>query len=86
MYLHVGFLTLNAIKNFHVENIPLNSFRCTGEYPNGFPREQVNKISSYIDANDVYGSTETRAKLLRTMKDGKMKMGDDGLIPVNILC
>eukprot|EP00794_Sanderia_malayensis_P020124 gene20124-22096_t len=57
--------------------------RCTGSQPNGFPREQVNKISSYIDATDVYGSTESRCKKLRSMVDGKLKLDEDGIIPKN---
>ena len=44
----------------------------------------MNKISAYIDATDVYGSSRSRCDALRTMKDGKMKLEDDGLIPVRL--
>ncbi len=57
-------------------------FRCTGMYPNGYQREQMNKISSYIDATDTYGNTQSRCQKLRSMVDGKLRLGDDGLIPV----
>ncbi len=38
------------------------------------PRDQPNEISSYIDATNVYGSTKTRADILRLFDgSGKMK-------------
>ena len=54
---------------------------CTGER-HKVAREQVGSISAIIDANTVYGSSETRSKALRTLKDGLMKT-DKGNLPVN---
>ena len=46
----------------------------------GTPREQVNQITSYIDASNVYGSSVDRASSLRTFSGGKLKFspGSDG--------
>ena len=50
-----------------------------------FPREQLNSLTSVIDANNVYGSdVETNAKL-RTKVDGLMLINSnytDELLPV----
>ena len=40
---------------------------------NGIPREQVNSITAWIDASNVYGSDIVKANSLRTFVDGKMK-------------
>lgn len=55
--------------------------RCTGRHTDT-PRQQVNKLTSYIDGSVVYGESEMRNGALREFKDGKMKLGPDGLIPV----
>lgn len=48
------------------------------------PRQQVNEISSWIDASNVYGSSETRALALRTLDgSGKLKVSDNNLLPFN---
>lgn len=44
-------------------------------------REQINGITSYIDASNIYGSDTTRATALRTFVDGKLKTTADGLLP-----
>ena len=56
--------------------------RCTGRHTDT-PRQQVNRLTSYIDGSVVYGESETRNKALREFKDGKLKLGPDGLIPVS---
>jgi hypothetical protein len=42
---------------------------------NTTPRQQVNIITSYIDASNVYGSDNTRAHALRTHSGGKLRTG-----------
>lgn len=46
-------------------------------------REQVNNITSFIDASNVYGSDEQRAAALRTFKNGMMKVSKGKLLPFN---
>ncbi len=53
-------------QNTGTQTIPLN--RSHGELHDGV-RQQVNAITAFIDASNVYGSTEERAKALR-MNDG----------------
>ncbi len=42
------------------------------------PRQQVNGVTSYIDASVVYGSDIDRANALRTFQDGKLKTTANG--------
>lgn len=50
------------------------------------PREQVNSITSYIDASNVYGSDAIRAAALRdTGNGGRMKTSTGGLLPYNTM-
>lgn len=47
-------------------------------------REQVNNITAYIDASNVYGSEEDRAEALRTLDGtGKLKTSAGNLMPYN---
>lgn len=40
---------------------------------------------SFVDASNVYGSDETRAKALRTMENGELKTSQNGLnLPYNL--
>jgi peroxidase len=49
-------------------------------------RHQINSITSYIDASNVYGSDDVRAAALRTFQGGKLRMSADGqLLPLNDL-
>ncbi len=47
------------------------------------PREQINVITSWLDASMVYGSDQGRAMELRTLSGGHMKTGPDQLLPLN---
>lgn len=48
------------------------------------PREQLNEITSWIDASNVYGSDEERSLTLRTDDGtGKLKTSDGDLLPFN---
>lgn len=38
------------------------------------PREQINQITAVIDGSGVYGSDETKARSLRTLRNGEMNM------------
>ncbi len=53
----------------------------------GVPREQVNKITSYIDGSNVYGSDQLRSDFLRTFDGGKLKTtsaaNGETLLPFN---
>ena len=45
------------------------------------PRWQINSITSYIDASNVYGSDQATADSLRTIADGKLATSSGGLLP-----
>ena len=48
------------------------------------PRRQVNEITSWIDASNVYGSDAVRAAALRENDgSGRLRIQDDGLLPLN---
>ncbi len=49
----------------------------------GNPREQLNTVSSYIDAHTVYGWNPTRAAAVRAFQGGLLKTGANGLLPFN---
>ena len=38
------------------------------------PKEQMNQITHWLDASNVYGSSHTFSKKLRTLKDGLLKV------------
>lgn len=47
------------------------------------PRQQVNRISSFIDGSMVYGSDAERAAALRSMQGGRLKTSEGNLPPLN---
>ncbi|OWY69773.1 hypothetical protein B7486_19210 [cyanobacterium TDX16] len=46
-------------------------------------RQQMNQITSWIDASNVYGSDMTRANALRTMSGGRLATSAGDLLPFN---
>lgn len=51
----------------------------------GNPRQQMNIITTWIDGSMVYGSDEDKASKLRSHIGGRLKIGVDGLLPINNL-
>ena len=47
------------------------------------PRAQFNSITAYVDASQVYGSSETTANSLRTFSDGLMTTSSGDLPPLD---
>jgi len=46
-------------------------------------REQFNAITAYLDSSNVYGSDDVTAANLRTFINGKLKVSDNNLLPLN---
>jgi peroxidase len=49
----------------------------------GVLREYINKLSPFIDASNVYGSSVERNQYIRTYESGKLKTSNGGMLPVN---
>lgn len=49
----------------------------------GKPRNFLNKLTPFIDASNVYGSTKHRNDYIRLKKDGKLKMSKGGFMAIN---
>jgi peroxidase len=54
----------------------------TGTGPD-VPRQQINEITSFLDASAIYGSDESRALTLRSMTGGRLKSSAGNLLPLN---
>ena len=53
---------------------------CSQDPPGTYsPREQLNAITSYLDASNVYGSNPTVGNAVRAFEDGLLKEGDPAL-------
>lgn len=48
----------------------------------GLPRQQMNRLTAYIDASQVYGSDPAVAANLRTFQSGKLKTSSGNLLPL----
>jgi len=58
--------------------------RSAGRADAGGVRQQLNNITSFIDASLVYGSEHERAEALRTLDGtGRLKVGPGNLLPLN---
>lgn len=91
---HTGTSELNGIADIEIEDpddplgpnpIPVNrsNFDPSTGTP-GNPRQQINEITAFIDASNVYGSDEVRAEALRTFSGGLLKTSDGDLLPFNV--
>jgi len=56
----------------------------TGTAP-GNPRQQINQITSYLDASNVYGSSLARADALREHSGGRLLTSTGNLLPFNTM-
>ncbi|XP_071089130.1 salivary peroxidase/catechol oxidase-like [Haliotis cracherodii] len=61
---HFVFKCMNFVRSVQVEN----------EHCKAAPVEQLNQITAYIDASQVYGSSQEEQNKLRTFVDGQLKM------------
>ena len=72
-----------------VESDPFVAGNCTSmtlkrsefTHDNNGVRQQVNDITAFVDASNVYGSDSARAMAHRTGEGGKLKTSENGLLP-----
>jgi len=65
--------------DFHRSHV----YRGTG-ISTSYPRQQLNAITHYIDASNVYGSDFERAAALRTNNGGALKVSSGNMLPFNV--
>ena len=77
-------LALDVRGNFNTEiELPTGNAEINLRATTSNPRQQVTKISTFIDASMVYGSDTTRANALRTFSGGLLKTSAGNLPPLN---
>ena len=47
------------------------------------PRQQLNQITAYLDASNVYGSDQTRANTIRAFSGGLLRVSSGNFLPFN---
>ena len=63
--------------------IPFNRSIHDGGHTRKNPRQQINVLTAFVDASNVYGSDDTTAKALRTLSGGKLKTSEGDFLPFN---
>ncbi len=66
--------------------IPLtrSEFDPTTGTAEGGPREQLNRITAWLDGSMIYGSSAETSAALRSLEGGRLKTGPDDLLPLNL--
>lgn len=71
--------------SFGEDNVFIPMTRSKFEMDGFRVRQQMNDITAYVDASNVYGSDNTRARALRRMDNsGKLKTSAGELLPFNV--
>lgn len=82
-----GFEMTSEVTSLDIsEDFPFNRSPYDPETGTTDPREHVNHVSSFIDGSVVYGSSDERADILRTMEAGKLRSQETDvgeLLPFN---
>jgi len=76
-------VTLPDNEPLFTEEMPFLRSEVMPETGTDNPRQQINLITSWVDASMVYGSEDTRAAWLRTFQDGKLRTSAGDLMPYN---
>lgn len=73
------YIQVDSCYDFNPQHLILNSFIFLGylKYT-----EQINNVTSVIDASAIYGSDDKRAKMLRSYEGGLMKLSSDNYLPI----